>query len=304
MGGTRIGFLGFGEAGSSLARGLHDAGGDEFVAFDTAWRDGPLVTDRAQWAEVQLLPSPAALMERADVVFCAVVCSETERAARSIAAHVEPRHWVLDINSVSGDVKRRCDGLVRGRGGRYVDVALMANVSTVIWNLPFLVSGPDDPAALDILTRAGMTFERIATEVGVAAQTKLCRSLLIKGLEALALEAMLASYASDSHHLVLESIERSFGQENLADLIRHLLGRHAVHGRRRADELLEVAEALESVGVDPILARAGNERMRVGIDVGLQDAFDARVDPPWERVLAELERRTRPAPPSPDRPPS
>lgn len=289
---ARVGFLGFGEAGSNLARGLGDAGVDGIVAFDIAWQDRPLISERARWASVELVPTPADLMARCDIAISAVVCSEAEAAALSIADHVSASHWVLDINSVGATTKQRCDALVRDHGGRYVDVALMANVSSELARLPFLTAGPDDPGRLEVLTGAGLTFENVGDAVGVAAQTKLCRSLLIKGLEALALEAMLASYAGGSHEVVLASIERSFGTESLADLVRHLLGRHAVHGRRRADELLEVAEALEDVGVDPLLARAGNQRMRVGIDAGLQDHFvDARRDPPWEQVLEELHRR-------------
>ena len=294
-----IGFLGFGEAGSTLAQGLARAGVDDLVAYDIAWQDVPLVRERADRTGVRLVADPEQLAGSAQVIISAVICAQAHAAIRSIMAGLTSQHWVLDINSVGRDTKVACDHDVRSAGGRYVDVALMANVSADLANLPLLVAGPDDPSDLAPLMDSGVVFRHVSDVVGDAAHIKLCRSLIIKGLEALALEALSASYAGGVHHTVLDSIDESFGAYSLGDMIRHLIGRHAVHGVRRADELREAASTLEDVGVEPLLARAGYERMRRGIEAGLQQRFDPQRDPGWEDVLQQLDHlRADTGPPS------
>jgi 3-hydroxyisobutyrate dehydrogenase-like beta-hydroxyacid dehydrogenase len=289
----RVGFLGFGEAGSALARGLAAAGFEDLVAYDVAWQESALVRERGQSTGTYLVGSPAELTTHAQVIISVVVCREAALAARSVIDTVDDRHWYLDVNSVAPQTKRTAATWFAARGANYLDVALMANVSSDLARLPLLVAGRRDPAIVDPLAAAGLRFRFVSDQPGDAAGIKMCRSLLVKGLEALALEAMTASYASGVHEQVLLSLEESFGTETFADLVRHLVGRHAVHGVRRADELEEVAESLRDAGLEPLLADAATARMRRGIDLGLQDRFDPRRDPDWRSVIATLHDLSR-----------
>jgi 3-hydroxyisobutyrate dehydrogenase-like beta-hydroxyacid dehydrogenase len=289
----RIGFLGFGEAGSSLAQGLTSAGFEDLVAYDIAWQERALIRERAASTGTQLVGSPEELASQAQVIFSVVVCREAAVAARSLVDSVGGSHWYLDINSVAPHVKRSAATWFSAKGANYLDVALMANVSNQLEQLPLLVAGRRDPAIVVPLAEAGLRFRFVSAEPGAAAGIKMCRSLLVKGLEALALEAMTASYAGGVHEHVLASLEESFGTETFADLVRHLLGRHGVHGVRRADELQEVAATLRHAGIQPLLAEAASARMRRGIELGLQDRFDPRHDPDWRDVVGTLHELSR-----------
>lgn len=287
---TAIGFLGFGEAGSTITTGLREAGLTDIVAYDIAWESSELIRQRAAERDVELMTSPQALAERVDVLFSAVVCTEAQNAATSVAPHMRAGQWYLDINSVAPGVKRSIAEDLAPRGVDYVDIAVMANVSSDFSRLPMLVAGERAEQLEAALPEAGLRISPVSTVPGDAARIKMFRSLFVKGLEALSLEAMLASYPSGVHERVLESFEESFGKYSFPELVRHLIERHAVHGARRANELAEVAGALREAGVEPTMAEAGYERMSWDVRRGLQERFAGGDDPDWLDVLAELDR--------------
>lgn len=285
-----IGFLGFGEAGSKIATGLRAGGLDGIVAYDIAWQDSELVRSRADEVGVELLKQPGEVAARADVVISAVVCTEAEVAADSIAADLGPDHWFLDINSVSPGTKARIAESLAPRGVNYVDVAVMSNVSSDLARLPLLVAGPRASEVEDLFAGVELNVSAVSDTPGEAARIKMFRSLFVKGLEALSLEAMMACYPTGVHEQVLSSLEVTFGKYTFPELVRHLIERHAVHGRRRANELAEVAESLREVSVEPFMAEAGFRRMSWDVERGLQEQFQGGEDPDWSEVLDALER--------------
>jgi 3-hydroxyisobutyrate dehydrogenase-like beta-hydroxyacid dehydrogenase len=286
---TTIGFLGFGEAGSTIARGLRARGTTDIVAYDIAQQTSQLVQRRAQEGDVPLVDDPAALAAAADVIVSAVVCTQASAAAGSIADHLGEQHWYLDINSVAPGVKHAIAASLEPRGVDYVDVAVMANVTDDFDRLPLLLAGSRADAVIDeVFADVGFHATPVSATPGEAARIKMFRSLFVKGLEALSLEAMLACYPTGVHERVLESFEASFGGYTFPELVKHLIERHAIHGERRGNELEEVAGALREVGVDPIMAEAGYERMRWDVDRGLQKQFAGGEDPDWLEVLEAL----------------
>lgn len=286
-----VGFLGFGEAGSAIATGLRNGGITDIIAYDIATAERPLIGERAAAAGVTLVDSPAALAAGADVVFSAVVCAEAENAARSIAEYLTDRHWYLDINSVAPGVKASVAGDLAAVN--FVDVAVMSNVSSNLAKLPLLLAGERAAEMPELLAPVQLNTEVVSPTVGDAARIKMFRSLIVKGLEALALEAMMACYSTGVHDQVLATLEGTFGKYTFPELIHHLIERHAVHGRRRAAELEEVAVSLREAGVEPYMAEAGHQRMTWDVERGLQERFQGGEDPHWLDVLASLEELRR-----------
>lgn len=289
-----IGFLGFGEAASLFAEGIGAAGGRGMVAYDVVQDTSRRVRERAARTSTELLPGPEELVASADVIVSAVVCSQSAVAIDSIAAGLAPRHFVLDINSVAPGVKVRNAQVVAQRDAAYVDLAVMANASADFARMPMLAAGPRASEAAELLSPVEARISVVSDSPGDAARIKMFRSALVKGIEALALESMMAAFPSGVHERVLDSFEESFGHYSFGELVRHLIGRHAVHGERRGDELLQVADALREVGLEPMMADAGAQRMRWSVERGLQEEFRGGADPDWTTVLDRLEtlRRT------------
>lgn len=290
---TTIGFLGYGEAGAAISAGLRAGGVREIVAYDIAWESSALIQRRASENDVTLLADPTALASSADVIISAVVCTEARVAALSVADALGDAHWYLDINSVSPGVKAAIAESLVPRGVRYVDVAVMSNVSSDLARLPLLGAGPDADGVPGVLG-VPLNYEVVSEAPGDAARIKMFRSLFVKGLEALALESMLACYPSGVHNQVLATLEGTFAKYSFAGLVKHLIERHAVHGERRANELEEVAESLREVGVEPIMAEAAFRRMSWDVERGLQGRFQGGEDPDWLLVLEEMDRLKTP----------
>ena len=249
-----IGFIGFGEAGSAIAGGLRSAGIDRLYAFDINADTppfGPRIRQRAEASGTALLASPAELAEASDLVFSTVTSSAALDAARQTEPFLESRHMYADLNSVSPARKQEVGAVIVAAGAAFVEAAVMAPVA------PF-----------------GMRVDVLATTtIGAASAVKMCRSILVKGLEALMCECVLGAsqYAADDH--VFASVNESFPGIDWKKLADYMIGRVAVHGERRARELEEVAETLRAIGVEPIMAEATAKRQDSIARLGVSTRF-------------------------------
>ena len=88
----------------------------------------------------------------------------------------------------------------------------------------------------------------------------MCRSIVVKGLEALMVECVLGASRFEADELVFASLNESFPGIDWKKLADYMTGRVVVHGERRAREMEEVAETLRAIGVDPIMAEATARR--------------------------------------------
>lgn len=271
-----VGFIGFGEAGSSIAGGLASAGVDRIAAFDIAADDprlGRTIQERARRTGTRLVDSPAALARESDVLFSTVTSSAALDAAQAIVPFLEPRHMYADLNSVSPALKQTIDRVVGAAGARFVEVAVMAPVLPYAHRVPMLAGGPHASLFAERMAPFGMRCEIIAAEVGTAAAVKMCRSIVVKGLEALMCECVLGASRYDAASRVFASLDESFPGIDWQRLADYMVGRVAIHGERRAREMEEVAETLRAIGIEPIMAEATARRQDSIAGLDLRSRF-------------------------------
>src|SRR5581483_7873210 len=177
--------------------------------------------------------------------------------AELAATALKPGQIFLDINSVAPATKRLSAASIERSGADYVEAAVMAPVPSQRLAVPMLLGGRRAIDVAHALRGLGMNTTAIAERIGVAAAVKMCRSVLIKGLEALTLESLLAARRFGAEEEVLASLEQSFPQMGWSSkLPDYLISRIAEHGRRRAAEMREVAATLHEIGIDPMMASA------------------------------------------------
>jgi 3-hydroxyisobutyrate dehydrogenase-like beta-hydroxyacid dehydrogenase len=109
--------------------------------------------------------------------------------------------------------------------------------------------------------------------IGSAAAVKMCRSIVVKGLEALMCECVLAAGTFEADQYVFDSLNESFPGIDWKKLADYMVGRVVVHGERRARELEEVAETLRAVGIEPIMAEAASRRQDSIAQLGVSSQF-------------------------------
>lgn len=271
-----VGFIGFGEAGSTIAGGLAAAGVERIVAFDIAAADprlGPLIHDRARRASATIVESPAALARESEIVLSTVTSSSALEAANQNAAFLDARHIYADLNSVSPALKQEIGRIVGAAGAQFVEVAVMAPVLPYGHRVPMLLGGPAAALFAERMKPFGMRCDVLAAAVGTAAAVKMCRSIVVKGLEALMCECVLGASRYDAAAHLFASLNESYPGIDWRTLADYMVGRVVVHGERRAREMEEVAETLRAIGVEPIMAEATARRQDWSARLGLRSQF-------------------------------
>ncbi|OXR48261.1 6-phosphogluconate dehydrogenase [Pusillimonas sp. T2] len=263
----KIGLIGFGEAGSLLGEGLVKAG-LWVTAYDIKCHDANALSSleqRAEAAGVLLAASLEQAVSSVDLVVSAVTASSAAQVAEQAGPLMRAGQYFLDINSVSPSTKAHDRNAIESAGAAYVEAAVMAPVPPYGLHVPMLLGGSQAQAVSTALNALGMRTRAVSADVGVASAIKMCRSVMIKGIEALTVECLTAARRYGAEHEVLASLAETFPGMGWTEKQPHyLISRVAEHGRRRAAEMREVAETLSDAQVDPVMALA---------TATLQDAF-------------------------------
>jgi 3-hydroxyisobutyrate dehydrogenase len=283
----RIAIIGLGEVGGILARDLRAGGSRDIVAFDIAFGDPSSKASRnAAMFDVRTTVCGAEAAARAELVICAVTAGSALEAAKHARSGLGHAPFYLDVNSVSPDTKQQVAAIVEGGGGRFVEAAVMTSVPPHGIRAPMLLGGPHATTFLPMAEALGMRAQVFSDTVGGASSVKMCRSIMIKGLEALTTECMLTARHYGVEREVLASLADTLPHKDWPNLARYMMTRALVHGRRRAEEVREVARTVEEAGLEPMQSVATARRQDWAADQGgalppavLQgDSLDALLD--------------------------
>ena len=292
-----IGFIGFGEAGYTIANGLREAGVERISAYDIAADAadrGPLIRQRAGLSQTTLVASSAELAAASDILFSTVTSSSSLEAAHQTQPFLQPRHIYADLNSVSPARKRDIADVVRASGAGFVEAAVMAPVQPYGHRVPMLLGGDASARFIDAMAPLGMHLTDLHADVGTAAAVKMCRSIVVKGLEALLAECVLAAGPHHADEHVFASLNESFPGIDWKKLADYTIGRVVVHGERRAREMEEVAETLRAIGVEPIMAEATARRQDWSALMRLRERFGPEGPRGYADVLDALKHTEAP----------
>ncbi len=289
-----VGFIGFGEAGYTIGRGLRGAGLERLCAFDIATHSadrGPLIRQRAAEAGATLLDSPALLAQSCDLLLSTVTASSALDAAAAAAPFLASRHLYADLNSVSPARKRDIDAIVGRTPAAFVEVAVMAPVQPYGHRVPMLLGGAGAARLVEWCAPFEMRQQILTGAVGTAAAVKMCRSIVVKGLEALLVECVLGASRYDASAHVFASLCESYPGIDWQQMADYTMNRVVVHGARRAHEMDEVAETLEAMGVEPIMASATARRQAWSAQLDLKSRFGPEGPATYQDVLDVLASR-------------
>ncbi|MGO4914778.1 DUF1932 domain-containing protein [Pseudogemmobacter sp. W21_MBD1_M6] len=257
-----LAFIGFGEAGSAFVSGFAESVAPVSSAYDIKLGNteaaGP-VRAAMQALGVREGRSPEDAMRGADLVFCVVTADQAVAAARAAAPHLPQGAMWLDCNSCAPGAKRQAAAVIESYGGIYVDVAVMAPVHPKKHRVPLLLAGPEAQAAALRLAALGMTPTVAGLEVGQASTIKMLRSVMIKGMEALTAECVLAARKAGVQEAVIGSLQASDPATDWTARSAYNLERMAVHGQRRAAEMREVVQTLRDLDLPARMAAATAE---------------------------------------------
>lgn len=293
-----VALIGFGEAGTAIARGLAEGWrgaprpGDNrprrLIAIDTALdldERGRKLGDEARRLEVAIERGYTTALADADLIISAVPGEFALDAAQAAAPLLKKGALYLDLCTVTGAMAEADRAVVEGAGARHVDIAVMGTFFGLGQKAPMLLAGPDAEIAADWMNANGFVVKVLGPKPGSASSVKMLRSVLVKGMEALAVESFVAARRQG----ILEEVLGCFGdvdQAGLGPFLARMVETHLVHCGRRAEEMTLVAQTLRETGVPPVMSETTYRALHRTVEAGAVPA-DGKVRP-LEETLSVL----------------
>jgi 3-hydroxyisobutyrate dehydrogenase-like beta-hydroxyacid dehydrogenase len=297
----QVGLVGYGEVGRILAEDLRQQD-IKVTAFDIklAGEQGGSLHEHAEKFGVGLAASHAELTAKSDFIISAVTASQAVPVAKACAAAINQGTWFLDFNSASPAAKQRAAALIDGAAGRYVEGAVMTSVPPYRIKVPLLLGGPGARELEPLLNAMGFAAKVASDKLGVSSAVKMCRSIMIKGLEAMVIESFTTARAYGVEDAVLASLAETFPMIDWEKQGAYCFQRVIEHGRRRAEEVREVAETVREAGLTPWSAQGTAERQGWVADLADEGLFGTKGtkefarSADWrteaDRILAKINR--------------
>jgi len=257
MSGIAVCLLGFGEVGQVLSQDLHSRVG-RLGAWDLLFADTASAPSRAPERHDVVVASDAkSAVADADLVISAVTAAQIGEAARSVAPHLKPGAYFFDLNSTSPAAKQHAADIVDAAGGRFVEAAIMSPILPRRAASPMLLGGAHAAGFLPLIRELGFSGAAVFSgKLGAASAAKMCRSVIVKGIEALMLESLLTARQYEVDGAVLDSLYSLFPSDDWRNSARYMISRALTHGRRRAEEMREAARTVSEVGLSSRMSSA------------------------------------------------
>jgi 3-hydroxyisobutyrate dehydrogenase-like beta-hydroxyacid dehydrogenase len=236
--GTRVALLGLGEAGRAFAADLAAVG----MAV-RGW--DPLVAQAP--AGVCVAASACDAVRGAELVLSLNAAAVALAAAEEVAPALAPDAIYADLNAGAPALKIAVAAVVEAAGARFADVALMGSVPGSGARTPSLVSGGGAAGYAQTLAALGAPVEVLGPTAGEAATRKLLRSVFMKGLAAISLEALSAAAAAGLERWMHDELVAVYEGADRA-LLSRLLGGTRIHAVRRVHEMEAAREMLDALG--------------------------------------------------------
>ncbi|MGE5526810.1 MAG: DUF1932 domain-containing protein [Rhodospirillaceae bacterium] len=289
---VKLGFLGFGEVAYHFARGLTEKGLSGIVAYSRsgarAAHDDPLRA-RAAEAGVELVARPRDLAERADVIIGVTPGRVALSALRTVRPYLRGDHMYVDGSTAAVETMEKGERLLDGKAA-FVDAAIMGSVPLGGIATPIVASGGHAQRFRELFAPYGMNIEVVSEKAGAATAMKLIRSVSMKGLAAVLIEALEAAHRHGILEPVAKSIAASMDERPFEQTIKRYVCGTAVHAERRVHEMSEALDLLRSIGSSSRMTRGTRAKLLDVAGLGLRERFGGRepdsIHPVIEAVVA------------------
>jgi 3-hydroxyisobutyrate dehydrogenase-like beta-hydroxyacid dehydrogenase len=253
-----FGLIGYGEVGKIFCSGLKPHA-LSVSAWDIKFSRADVCDAERAHAEqhaVVALDGMAALCGACDFIISAVTASNTLAVAQEAAQHLRAGTIFLDLNSASPGTKQLAAAAIAAAGGFYVESGVMTSVPPYGIKVPMLLGGARAAELAAQLRGWGLDATAVSDKLGVASAIKMCRSVMIKGLEALVIESYTAARAYGVEDHVLPTLAETFPSIDWERQGGYFFSRVVQHGQRRAEEMREAARTVEEAGFASTMASA------------------------------------------------
>jgi 3-hydroxyisobutyrate dehydrogenase-like beta-hydroxyacid dehydrogenase len=256
---TRIAVFGLGEAGSLISADLVRAG-VTVTGYDPA--------DVKTSDGVHRVDDPNDAVGEADVIMGITAQADALVAVRQALDSIRSDALYADLSTSSAGIKTDLAAIAGSRGIDFVDIALMTIVPGNGLRTPALASGKGAERYVTIFKPLGVPVEAISPVAGDAATRKLLRSVIMKGLASVVIEAMSGGHAAGCGEWLWNNIAEQLTAADEKVLSRLVTGT-GIHAKRRLHEMEASMALLEELGVEPVMTRSTVESHKRVLEEGV-----------------------------------
>ena len=288
---TKIGILGFGEAGSAFASALADAGAEVFC-YDLRWDedDDPSFAQRDAGNTAIAFCRLPALLGEVEIILSVVTTDAALDAANACLPRLAPGQVYCDLNSTAPSLKQRLERIMTPSGAAFVEGAILGAIGVTGAKTQILLGGAPAEDLSAVLNRFGLDTTPYSREIGKASTFKMLRSVFSKGLEALLVEFLAVGRKAGLQDDLWREVTGLMAAGRFERVARNWVCSHATAHQRREHEMRQVTELLRELDFDAIMTEAAERFFARSSALDLSGAFDSRPESMREVVDALLER--------------
>ena len=286
----QLGVVGYGEVGKTFAAGLRPRVQGLYVADLKLQNPAHAAALQSHAQGAGATPGTLAqLCEQSELIISCVTASNTLAVAEEAAAHLKPGTFFLDLNSASPGTKQQAALIIEAAGGHYIEAGVMTSVPPYGIAVPMLLGGPRAAELAPLLQSWGLDARAVSDRLGVASAIKMCRSIMIKGLEALVIESYATArrYGVEDH--VLPTLAETFPSIDWHKQGAYFFSRVVQHGQRRAEEMREAARTVQEAGFAPLMTGPIADKQQWVADLAAAGVFaELTKDARWQDYADRL----------------
>ncbi len=249
----RLAIIGAGEAGRIYAQAA--AAHFDVVLCDS--RPAPAARRLRERLGLKLHESIGDWLTEVDRVWSCVTGDVAAVVASQVAAHLAPGAVFVDMSTATPADKLESADMVAHRQIGYADAVIMGAIGLSGLATPLLVAGGSAETAVSDFASIGAPARALDGKAGDAAALKLLRTVLTKGIEALAVECFVAAEKQgvrEELYRVLSDID----EQGMTNFLNAVVRTHLIHAERRSHEVERAVAQLDQAGL-PASVLAGTQ---------------------------------------------
>jgi 3-hydroxyisobutyrate dehydrogenase-like beta-hydroxyacid dehydrogenase len=253
----KIGVIGGGEVGRTYAEALAQQGRHVVTVCDP--RPRPELVAASQALGFTLVRETGPWLADVDRVWLCVIGDLAPPVCVDVLEFVTPGTTIVDLTTATPEAKRTSAARANQEGVHYVDAVILGAVAVTKAQTPLLAAGPLAEEMTREFAGLGAPVKTIATAApGDAAALKLLRTIVTKGLEALAIECLVAAERQGVRRELYEALSDvdALGFTNFLDMLITTGTQHCV---RRLNEVERAEAQLTSMGLPASMLAASRD---------------------------------------------
>ena len=283
-----LGFIGYGDAATAIAKGLHEQRGiQEMNAWSVVLEGSPERDEHG----VLVYGTLKELIEHSDLLFALVPGAVAVDVAEKSAEFLQPGQLYVDLTTSSPKDMKKVEKIIKETGAKFADGAMMDTVPKLLHRVPVTLCGPDVKEAEEKMSALGMLIDPLGEETGKADAVKLLRSMYTKAHLACVFEMLEAAEHFGVADYVMEGLAETMDSETFDQGMNKRCAGGVIHAERRSHELLCAAEMLEEEGFPALMSRAGSEKLKEIGSLDIRNHLTHGRPVTWQEALTYLVER-------------